>query len=50
MQFGKGIALIASVNYYAPLQKLLKFVLPAKVREKVSLAACCRSLKLRNMC
>ncbi|KAK0805960.1 hypothetical protein LTR59_003778 [Friedmanniomyces endolithicus] len=35
VQFGKGIALIASVNYYAPLQKLLKFVLPAKVREKM---------------
>ncbi|KAK0829511.1 hypothetical protein LTR73_004455 [Friedmanniomyces endolithicus] len=35
VQFGKGIALIASVNYYAPLQKLLKFVLPAKVREKI---------------
>ncbi|KAJ9617148.1 hypothetical protein H2200_000869 [Cladophialophora chaetospira] len=33
--FGKGIALIASLNYFAPLQKLLKYIMPAKVREKM---------------
>ncbi|KAK3067690.1 hypothetical protein LTR53_015295, partial [Teratosphaeriaceae sp. CCFEE 6253] len=34
-RFGKGIALVASINHYAPLQKLLKYALPAKVREKM---------------
>ncbi|KAK3619658.1 hypothetical protein LTR56_023881 [Elasticomyces elasticus] len=34
-RFGKGIALVASINHFAPLQKLLKYALPAKVREKM---------------
>ena len=34
-RFGKGIALVASINYYAPLQKLLKYTMPRKVREKM---------------
>ncbi|KAK5689472.1 hypothetical protein LTR17_026247 [Elasticomyces elasticus] len=34
-RFGKGIALIASINHFAPLQKLLKYALPTKVREKM---------------
>ncbi|KIX96217.1 uncharacterized protein Z520_07995 [Fonsecaea multimorphosa CBS 102226] len=34
-RFGKGIALVASINHYAPLQKLLKYTLPAKVRQKM---------------
>ncbi|TKA80048.1 hypothetical protein B0A55_01750 [Friedmanniomyces simplex] len=34
-RFGKGIALVASINHYAPLQKLLKYALPVKVREKM---------------
>lgn len=34
-RFGKGIALVASLNYYAPLQKLLKYTMPATVRQKM---------------
>ncbi len=34
-RFGKGIALIASLNYYAPLQKVLAYTMPTKVREKM---------------
>lgn len=34
-RFGKGVALVASLNYYAPLQKLLKYVMPVKVRDKM---------------
>ncbi|OAL39295.1 hypothetical protein AYO20_01613 [Fonsecaea nubica] len=34
-RFGKGVALVASINHYAPLQKLLKCALPAKVRQKM---------------
>ncbi|KAJ9631113.1 hypothetical protein H2204_008335 [Knufia peltigerae] len=35
--YGKGIALIASLNYFvAPLQKLLRFVMPASVRRKMA--------------
>lgn len=33
--FGKGVALIASLNFYHPLQKLLAYIMPAKVREKM---------------
>ncbi|OAP55314.1 hypothetical protein AYL99_10287 [Fonsecaea erecta] len=34
-RFGKGIALVASINHYAPLQKFLKYALPTKVRQKM---------------
>lgn len=33
--FGKGIALLASLNFYHPLQRLLAYAMPKKVREKV---------------
>lgn len=34
-RFGKGIALVASINHYGPLQSLLQRALPKKVREKM---------------
>ncbi|KIW22463.1 uncharacterized protein PV07_12347 [Cladophialophora immunda] len=34
-RFGKGIALVASINHYAPLQRLLKHAMPVKVRQKM---------------
>lgn len=34
--FGKGVALMASVNFFSPLHKLLHYAIPAKVLEKVS--------------
>ncbi|KAF2010740.1 benzoate 4-monooxygenase cytochrome-like protein P450 [Aaosphaeria arxii CBS 175.79] len=33
--FGKGIAMMASINYFRPLDKLMKYVIPAKVLEKM---------------
>lgn len=33
--FGKGIALMASINFFYPLNKLLKFAMPKKVMEKM---------------
>ncbi len=33
--FGKGLALVASVNYYAPLNKILGYVLPQKIRQRM---------------
>ena len=35
-RFGKGIAMMASLNYYNPLQKLLKHTMPKAVREKMT--------------
>ncbi|KAK3670743.1 hypothetical protein LTR78_009435 [Recurvomyces mirabilis] len=32
--FGKGVALIASLNFFSPLNKALKYILPADVRER----------------
>ena len=34
-RFGKGIALVASINHFNPLQKLLKYTMPKSVREKM---------------
>jgi hypothetical protein len=34
-RFGKGIALVASLNYFAPLQKVLRYTMPKAVREKM---------------
>ncbi|OCT52639.1 Versicolorin B desaturase [Cladophialophora carrionii] len=34
-RFGKGIALAASLNYFAPLQKVLRYTMPRAVREKM---------------
>ncbi|KIW68677.1 hypothetical protein PV04_04604 [Phialophora macrospora] len=34
-RFGKGIALVASLNYFAPLQKVLRYTMPKGVREKM---------------
>lgn len=33
--FGKGIALVASINFFSPLNRLLKYAMPAKVMEKM---------------
>jgi cytochrome P450 len=33
--FGKGLAMIASVNYYPPVSTLLKYILPEKVRKRM---------------
>lgn len=33
--FGKGLALIASVNHYPPFDKLLRYILPAKLRQRM---------------
>lgn len=32
--FGKGLALIASVNQYRPLDKLLRYILPKKINQR----------------
>ena len=34
-RFGKGVALMASTNHFAPLQKVMAYMTPAKVREKM---------------
>ncbi|KAK4941794.1 hypothetical protein LTR10_018398 [Elasticomyces elasticus] len=34
-RFGKGVALVASINHYGPLESLLRMALPKKVREKM---------------
>ncbi|KEF52465.1 uncharacterized protein A1O9_11307 [Exophiala aquamarina CBS 119918] len=34
--FGKGVALVASLNYFSPLQKLLSYSMPEKVRAKMT--------------
>ncbi|KAJ4326188.1 hypothetical protein N0V94_000134 [Neodidymelliopsis sp. IMI 364377] len=33
--FGKGLALIASINQYPPLERLLRFIIPKKVLQKM---------------
>ena len=33
--FGKGVAMVASLNYFFSLQKVLAYMMPAKVREKM---------------
>ena len=33
--FGVGLALMASINYYPPIDKLLRYVLPKKVRQRM---------------
>jgi cytochrome P450 len=33
--FGKGIALIASINFFSPLNKVLKLAMPKKIMEKM---------------
>ncbi|KAK5109562.1 hypothetical protein LTR62_006913 [Meristemomyces frigidus] len=32
--FGKGIALIASLNFFSPLHKALKYILPTNIRQR----------------
>lgn len=46
--FGKGIALIASINHYAPFNKLLKYVLPEKVRKKATYHRQLSAMKVRK--
>lgn len=34
-RFGRGVALVASINHYPAIQRLLKYILPSNVRQKI---------------